>query len=123
MNDQFGSPTLASDICLALKKILNFLKKNNSNNYKNKIKGIYNLSSNGYTTWFKFALKIANDLGYNELNRINPISSEMYNALAKRPKNSKLNNTKFKSTFGFTLPDWEKSYKKFVMTQTYKFLK
>ncbi len=40
-------------------------------------------------------------------NDLNAIASSQYPQIAKRPKNSILNNEKFKKTFMIELPHWE----------------
>jgi dTDP-4-dehydrorhamnose reductase len=40
-------------------------------------------------------------------DNVSPIPGSAYSALAKRPKNSRLDTTKLKSTFNLVLPDWQ----------------
>ena len=74
--------------------------------------GIYNLSNSGETSWYNFACKIVSDMGYNSQDMIIPINSKDYNSTAKRPSNSRLNNSKIFQVFGIKLPHWEDSFEK-----------
>jgi dTDP-4-dehydrorhamnose reductase len=38
--------------------------------------------------------------------RVVPITSEQFQAAARRPRNSVLSSAKVQATFGVTLPDW-----------------
>lgn len=106
VNDQIGSPTysysLAHAVIRSIKKHLN----SNSTSY-----GIYHIHNKNFTSWFKFAQAIfekAQMRGIQiTLENIDPISTEEYNALALRPKNTILSCDKFEKEFGFSLPDWE----------------
>ena len=112
INDQIGAPTFAYDFVNSLIEILEILIKNINNNNRNLYWGIYNLSNSGETSWYNFACKIASDMGYNSEDIIIPINSKDYNSLAKRPSNSRLNNSKIFRVFGIKLPHWEDSFKK-----------
>jgi len=94
--DQIGSPTHALDLAEALIKII-FSK---STNY-----GIYHYSNEGSTSWYGFAKKIF------ELNHLSidlkPISTSEYPTLAKRPKYSVLDTSKFKKEFNISIRSWE----------------
>jgi len=84
VDDQWGSPTHASDVArvtrYALDSQLGF--------------GLYHLRFSPYTTWYKFACKIIDDLKAGGVSvvtkKIIPISSEEFSTVAKKPKNSRL---------------------------------
>ena len=122
VNDQIGSPTLVDDLVDAVLIILNFLLKEKLN-YKNsnKMWGIYNLSSSGETSWYKFASIIADKMGYNSKLKIIPINSKDYSAVAERPLNSRLDNSKIFNIFGIKLPNWEDSFHNFFKNNTKEF--
>lgn len=100
VNDQFGSPTYASDLAKAIFKLLN-----------KKINGIeiYNYSNEGSCTWYEFAKSIF------EIKNIDckliPITTEEYPTAAARPKYSLLDKTKIKTTLNINIPDWRESLK------------
>ncbi len=108
VNDQFGAPTSAFDIASAVAKITQ------SPAFDNKT-GVFHLVAEGRTSWFNYAEKIvemakSHPDKFRIVNKhINPITSNEFVTAAKRPLNSTLNTEKFKNTFGFALPNWEKS--------------
>jgi dTDP-4-dehydrorhamnose reductase len=67
--------------------------------------GLYHLTAAGKTTWYGFAQKILS--GRAATAKLVPIPTSAYPTPARRPQNSVLDNSKFESVFGFTLPDWE----------------
>ncbi len=111
INDQIGAPTYAPDLSQAIVIAL-------KNSLKMSIfpSGIYNLCNRGETNWYGFACKIFEKAKENGLDlrvkKINPISSEQYSTLAKRPKNSRLNCEKAKNSLNTELPTWEESLDK-----------
>ena len=52
-------------------------------------------------------------MGYNPSKKIIPVNSIDYNSVAKRPLNSRLDNSKIRKTFGIELPFWEDSFNNF----------
>lgn len=101
INDQVGSPTNAVDLAHAIAQILS------KDNYSY---GIYNFSNEGRCSWFDFALKIKEIS--NASIKINPITSDSYPTLAKRPKYSLLDKTKIKNHYQLEIADWEESLEK-----------
>lgn len=104
INDQFGAPTGAELIadCTAhaiLKTITN-----------NKLFGIYHLVSSGSTSWYeyaKFVLARSKKGGFElEAKEVSPVPTESFPTVAIRPRNSRLDNTKFQQAFDLILPDW-----------------
>lgn len=108
VNDQFGAPTSAFDIASAVVKITQ------NPDFDSKT-GVFHLAAEGRTSWFNFAEKIVEMAKsqpgkFRIINKnIKPITSKEFVTAAKRPLNSTLNTEKFKNTFGFGLPNWEKS--------------
>ena len=98
VNDQFGSPTYAKDLAEAIQQIVK------SGNWT---PGIYHYSNEGKTTWCGFAEKIKEFAGLS--CRINPVDSNAFPTLAKRPSYSLLSKEKIKETFGIQIPKWEDS--------------
>ncbi|MGM5469154.1 dTDP-4-dehydrorhamnose reductase [Flavobacteriaceae bacterium LMO-SS05] len=100
VSDQIGSPTYAKDLALLICKIIS----RPSHDF-----GTYNYSNEGIVSWYDFAKAIF-EIG-NQPIKINPISTEDYPTLAKRPKFSVLDTTKIKHTFGIQIPHWKDSLK------------
>lgn len=96
VSDQFGSPTYAKDLALAILSILNF--ENNKTE-------IYNFCNYGEISWYEFAVQIANKLNSNI--DVLPIKDNFDNV--KRPKYSALNPNKFSDEFGIQIKDWKSS--------------
>jgi dTDP-4-dehydrorhamnose reductase len=93
--DQIGSPTYAPELAKQVLQILN-----------GKIAfGVFNYSPEGVCSWYDFALEILT-LSNLKANVI-PISTEEFNAPAKRPYYSVLDKTKIKTTFDLTIPHWK----------------
>lgn len=103
INDQIGSPTYARDLA---ETILNIVE------YKNWIPGIFNFSNKGEISWYDFAISIKNINGFKI--HINPIKSEEYKTLAKRPKYSLLDKTKIKNTYNIEVPNYLESLQKCI---------
>jgi len=103
--DQFGSPTYAADLAVAVLEIALQIFKIPENN----LSGIYHFSNEGSCSWAEFANEIMNVANLN--CKINQIASEAYPTIAKRPKYSLLEKTKIKETFGIKVPFWKDSLK------------
>lgn len=74
------------------------------------VRGIYNMTSGGSTSWCGFTKAIVEQLrcsGQAPLARVLPIASADYPVRATRPKNSVLDNSKLHRTFGLLLPAWD----------------
>ncbi len=102
INDQIGSPTNALDLADVICKILSSSKEMEY--------GIYHYSNEGVCSWFEFAQKIKELT--NSSIKINPLSTDEYPTLAKRPAYSLLDKTKIKSTFNIQIPEWTSSLEK-----------
>jgi dTDP-4-dehydrorhamnose reductase len=108
--DQHGAPTSAALIAdltaLALYRII--LTPD-----AERLAGTYHLAAGGTTTWHEYAKYVI------ELTRtagarlkagpddVKPIPTDAYPVPATRPKNSRLDTTKFARTFDLQLPDWQ----------------
>lgn len=103
VSDQISSPTYAKDLADVILKIINnkdFQKKQNPN-------AIYHYSNEGEVSWYDFAKEI---FKLAEIKcKINPILTSQYNALAKRPKNTSMDNSKIKEKFDINLYLWKNS--------------
>jgi dTDP-4-dehydrorhamnose reductase len=108
VNDQVGYPAYVSDIAEVVSKLVipRALKSNVP-------WGIYHLAGPDPTNWNSFAQTIFKEAEAFSLplkiKRVLPISTSEYVTPAKRPLNSRLDSTKFKTEFETVLPPWQKS--------------
>jgi dTDP-4-dehydrorhamnose reductase len=97
VGDQIGCPTYAQDLAKAIVALLPQL------NSKDVVGGIYHYCGDICCSWFEFAELIFEILGKNEpdkkIPKLNLISSNDLNMLAKRPKYSVLSNDKINKEF------------------------
>lgn len=100
INDQKGTPTYAAHLAESLLSVVDKIEEGED------VKGIYNFSNSGYTTWYGFAKKIAEIKNSN--CRVVPISTTEYPTPAARPKYSVLDTTKIKQLIRQEIPGWEK---------------
>jgi dTDP-4-dehydrorhamnose reductase len=114
VSDQIGTPTSSDVLANATYNIVKTILKNNNFKYF----GTYHVTSIGDTDWFHYACFIIDGairLGLKTTmtsRDIKPISSDLYQTLAKRPTNSRLDTSKIKKTFMLQLPHWEEEVKK-----------
>jgi dTDP-4-dehydrorhamnose reductase len=106
--DQVGAPTWSRAIATATAQIIAQSHRDRSG-----IRGLYNLSSGGKTSWHGFASEIVNKYRSQYPDRslavenILPIPASQYPTPAQRPANSVLDNSKILADFGVQLPDWQ----------------
>lgn len=98
VNDQWGSPTFAADLAMA---ILNIISQQE---WK---PGIYHFSNEGIINWYQFATAIKEIIGAPVT--INPVPTSEYPTPAKRPAYSVLNKSRIQQAFGITLNPWKES--------------
>jgi len=106
--DQIGGPTNANDIARALVIICEKIISNNDVNW-----GIYHYSGEPYCSWFDFAQQIfitaKNEGVIDHSPNLKAIPTMEYPTPAKRPKNSRLDNTKIKNAFAVQPSNWQAS--------------
>ena len=99
--DQVGTPTYAGDlaqaVCTILEKGLDTCNE-----------GLYHYSNEGVCSWFDFAKEIARQASHENCT-ILPCHSDEYPSPVVRPSYSVLDKTKFKQTFGLSVPYWTDS--------------
>jgi len=98
--DQYGSPTYAYDLAMAIMHIITSGKW---------VPGIYHFTNEGVISWFDFAEQIKNIRKLS--STIHAITTAEYPTRAKRPKYSVLDKTKIQKTFGLELRSWRESLK------------
>ena len=101
VNDQFGSPTSSMKLAKQIDKV-----------YQNKLVGIYHATSEGKCTWYDFAVACVEEM--NIKNQPVPCQSSEFPTIAKRPKNSVLENSNFKKINENCFTDWKNELKDFI---------
>ena len=101
VDDQIGSPTYSYDLATRICDIIM------SDKY-----GIYHVTNRGYCSWREFAEKIIEIA--NEECIVVGISSEEYNSLAVRPKNSKMSKKSLIDNGFDELPHWEDAVGRYI---------
>ncbi|MBR5672922.1 MAG: dTDP-4-dehydrorhamnose reductase [Muribaculaceae bacterium] len=94
--DQVGSPTCARDLAHAIVTVMSADEWHG---------GIYHYSNEGVISWYDFTKAIHRLAGITTCD-VQPCHSNEFPAKAHRPAYSVLDKTKFKSTFGVTVPYW-----------------
>ncbi len=105
--DQHGSPTYTVDLASIISQALE----------KNIPYGIYHTTNIGYTTWYEFTKEIFN-MAKVSCN-VEPVTSEQYQTLAKRPLNSMLSKDKILNQ-GIIIPDWQNALKRYLDVELYR---
>ena len=105
VDDQIGSPTWSRMLAETTAMVLHRVLRGELD--LDQVHGLYNLTGSGQVSWCGFARAIleASDLKA----KLIPIPSSEYQAPAKRPMLSVLDNRRFEETFGLTMPDWRLS--------------
>ncbi|MBA4141408.1 MAG: dTDP-4-dehydrorhamnose reductase [Nitrosospira sp.] len=109
IDDQIGAPTgadLIADVTgHAIRKVMR--------QQTDALSGLYHLVAVGETSWYGYAhfvLNFARNAGVRLKvvpEGIIPVSTSAFPSPATRPKNSRLDTQKFKSTFDLNLPPWQ----------------
>ena len=113
VEDQRGSPTYTVDLAGAILEII----EDDSISY-----GIYHFTNEGMTSWYEFAKAIydrGKKLGLIEDNKkveIQPIKTEEYPTVARRPKYSVLSKEKIKREFNLKIRDWDDALEDFLIS-------
>lgn len=107
VDDQVGAPTWSRLIAEATALILAQCLSPARGADRPEPWGTYHLTCAGETSWFGFAKAIAELGGYS--TRLKPISTADYPTPARRPANSRLDNSKLARTFGIRLPHWREA--------------
>lgn len=112
INDQFGAPTGAELLADCTAHAITTAM------HKPEVAGLYHLVASGITTWFDFANVVfteAQSAGYElALKQTHPVATSAYPTPARRPNNSRLDNSKFQQTFDLTLPRWDVGVKRML---------
>lgn len=109
--DQWGAPTSAE---LIASTTLDVLAQMGGQSADDPRWGLYHLAAAGATSWHGYAGEVWRLAAASGLPLalaaeadILPIATEDYPLPAPRPKNSRLDTGRLRSTFGLALPDWQ----------------
>jgi len=95
VDDQVGSPTYTKDLAAAVALLI---EKN--------AQGIFNVANRGTCSWYRFAVRILKESGFDKIEVI-PIKSGQLKRPAKRPACSVLDIHKFVETTGRVMQPWQ----------------
>jgi dTDP-4-dehydrorhamnose reductase len=108
--DQVGAPTSARAIADALSAIIARCTGDQTSRLAES-GGLVHLACGGETSWHGFAVAIVEGLRARgitlRVERIVPVASEEYPTRARRPRNSRLDQTRLSEVFRIALPHWE----------------
>ncbi len=94
--DQIGTPTYAADLAAAIFTVIEAPEWH---------PGIYHFTNEGVCSWYDFTLAIHDLAGISSCH-VRPILSSEYRYKTPRPNYSVLDKSKFKQTFGVSIPYW-----------------
>lgn len=107
VTDQFGCPTSADDIALAIAAIATRI----ANDKAPELRGVFNLAGSGEASWADLATHVFSVLNTETGKSVSVarIGTSEYPTAAKRPLNSRLDCTKLNSLYDIHLPFWQES--------------
>lgn len=105
INDQIGAPTNCDDLAKLIYEI------SRKDQY-----GVYNVSNQGYCSWYDIAVVISSHLEYH--GEIVPVSTKEYGSKTMRQLNSRLDNSKLLDIGLVMLPNWEDSLDRFLKNKS-----
>jgi dTDP-4-dehydrorhamnose reductase len=112
--DQIGTPTYARHLALALLRAIASAESGAID--RDLLRGIYHFSNEGVASWYDFALAIFEMSGLSCV--VLPIETSEYPTPARRPPYSVLNKTKWKMTFGQSIPHWREGLRECLEVMT-----
>lgn len=104
INDQIGVPTSALDLARVLLSLVS--------NFQIESPEIIHISNTGATSWYDFAMAIAEGLELE--NEITPIDSSAFVTKAKRPTYSVLSTHFLKDKYGIKMSPWQSALKEIL---------
>lgn len=113
VGDQKGNPTSSDDLAEAILSILAVLEKDG---WKDEFAGLYHACGTGETTWHGLAVAALQDAATHgqKMPEVAAIRTEDWPTPAKRPADSRMDNSKLTRVFGVTMPAWQDSVRKTV---------
>jgi len=113
VQDQIGAPTWSRSIADATAEVLRrCFGGRNGTKKMFELRGIYNMMSQGSTSWFGFARAILAQFAPEV--KVTPILSSEFKTAAQRPAYSVLSGEKLKTNFGVALPPWEEALREMM---------
>jgi len=119
VDDQYGAPTWSRDLARLVEHVMDITIQASARagmtaeEQVRSVQGVYHAVNSGETTWFGFAQeflrRVAEARPHARIARLVPISSSEYPTPAKRPSNSRLDCSRLREVFGFTMPPWQES--------------
>jgi len=104
VNDQIGSPTYTFDLAKLLVDMLHTDKY-----------GVYNVTNEGYCSWYEFAHAIVRKARLS--CEVKSITTEEYPTVAVRPLNSRMSKKSLDEAGFDRLPGWEEALSHFLNTK------
>ncbi|WP_195295629.1 dTDP-4-dehydrorhamnose reductase [Faecalitalea cylindroides] len=95
VNDQVGNPTYTYDLA---KLVVDMIQTDKYGKY-------HATNSGDFISWYDFACEIFKQAGINV--KVTPVDSDQFPAKAKRPKNSRMNQTELDKNGFNRLPAWQ----------------
>ncbi|OUI89289.1 dTDP-4-dehydrorhamnose reductase [Acetobacter sp. DmW_043] len=113
VGDQKGNPTSSDDLAGAILATLAVIEKDG---WKDEFAGIYHVCGTGDTTWHGLAVATLQEAAHygQKSPEVTAIRTEDWPTPAKRPADSRMDNSKLEQVFGIKMPHWEKSIKQIV---------
>jgi dTDP-4-dehydrorhamnose reductase len=108
--DQFGAPTPAALLADVSAHLVREHARTGGIGFPY---GMYHVAAGGETSWHGYAQFVIGEAlaaGKNlkaTVDAVAPLATEQYPTPAKRPLNSRLDTTRFRTTFGLRLPCWQ----------------
>jgi dTDP-4-dehydrorhamnose reductase len=108
--DQFGAPTSAALLADLTAQLVRQYQREGAQGFPY---GTYHLTASGETSWCDYArFVIGEALAAGKTlkagpSAVAPLTTAEYPTPAKRPSNSRLDTSRFRSTFGLRLPPWQ----------------
>lgn len=105
VDDQIGSPTLATDLATTLV----IMCQQTAQDFTSAPYGVYHYSNEGSCSWCEFAQQILHNHGLK--TPVLPIPTSEFPTPAKRPAYSVLDKSKIKKAFALEIPSWQEALK------------
>jgi dTDP-4-dehydrorhamnose reductase len=108
VSDQLGTPTYALDLADGIIAVVRNLLDRPA---ATELRGVFHMTAGGESNWAEFAAAIfaASALAGGPSARVIPVSTSAFPTAARRPANSRLDNTRLADIHGVRLPEWKQS--------------
>lgn len=111
VDDQTGAPTYTADLADKMQQII---ERGKSGAAGSLASGIYHVTNRGACSWFEFAREAVRQAGLGE-TPVLPINTGESARPARRPKNSRLANTRLESEGLGLLPPWQDALARYLL--------